>query len=519
MEITLDFSTIEHFLSLPPDQALLTMIFTVGWIPVAMIFIYGTFLIFVDYKQGLYSAKQKYTLLAIDIPKENTQSLLAVENLFTYFAGAHGTKNLIEEYWDGEFQLCFSFEIVSIDGYTQFIVRCPEAMRNLTESAFYSQYPDAEITEINDYTENIPTKYPDEEYDIWGVEFVLTKDEMLPIKTYKEFEHQMGEPETTFRDPMAVLMDLNSTLRPGEQLWWQLIVKPIGFEWIAKGDKLISKILKEKPKRSGGAITAMSDTLFKILDEVANITRGLFGVTVEAKKKEGEKDDTLKMMNLKPKEKKQVEAIQQKTSKIAFECKNRFIYVSKKDVMNKGKVVNGFVGFIKQFTDNDTNGLKPDLNITGTRANYFFKTSRINTRKRKIMSAYKSRSGTVGRSKYILNIEELATLWHFPISAVVKAPLIQKAPGRKGEPPMTLPIEMKSSARAVYGATNENIFSMDEKKPKQAMANEPVNTETKQNDIFDEDIFVEPEKISIKEKSINPPASEKGAPPTNLPFA
>lgn len=518
MEITLDFSTIEHFLSLPPDQALLAMIFTVGWIPVAMVFIYGTFLIFVDYKQGLYSAKQKYTLLAIDIPKENAQSLMAVENLFTYFAGAHGSKNLIETYWDGEFQLCFSFEIVSIDGYTQFIVRCPEGMRNLTESAFYSQYPDAEITEINDYTDGIPNKYPDEEYDIWGTEFVLTKNHMLPIKTYKDFEHQMGEPETTFRDPMAALMDLNSSLRPGEQLWWQLIVKPIDYKWVSEGDKQIGKILKEKPKRSGGAITAMSDMLFKILDEVANITRGLFGVTVEAKKKEAEKDDALKMMNLKPKEKKQVEAIQRKTSKTAFECKNRFIYVSKKDVMNKGKVVNGFVGFIKQFTDVDTNGLKPDLETTGTRANYFFKASRISTRKRKIMSAYKSRSGTVGRSKYILNIEELATLWHFPISAVVKAPLIQKAPGRKGEPPMTLPIETSSGARNFTPAVDQDIFTLDDNKPRNQKSNNPAPAETS-SDIFSEDIFVEAQNSPAKTTVEKQQSSEKGAPPANLPFA
>ncbi|MDO8260357.1 MAG: hypothetical protein Q7T50_02525, partial [Candidatus Magasanikbacteria bacterium] len=116
MNITLNLSPIQHFLSLPPDQALLAMLFTVGWIPVAIVFLYGTFLIFVDYKQGIFSAKQKYTLLAIDIPKENDLSLRAVENLFTYFAGAHGSINLIEEYWEGKFQLCFSFEIVSIDG-------------------------------------------------------------------------------------------------------------------------------------------------------------------------------------------------------------------------------------------------------------------------------------------------------------------------------------------------------------------------------------------------------------------
>lgn len=520
MDITLNTSAIEHFLSLPPDQALLGMLLTIGWIPIAIGFLYGAALIWQDYIQGVWTGKQKYIFLAIDIPKETNVSMKSVENMFTYFAGAHGTMNLIEDWWEGKVQIGFSFEVVSIDGYTQFVIRTPEPWKNLTESAIYSQYPDAEITEINDYTEGIPRIYPDEEWDIWGAEYVHTRPAMLPIKTYEEFEHQFGEPETHFKDPMASLMDLYSSLKPGEQIWWQLLVYPEGFSWMADGDKLISKILKEKPKRSGGFINGSSDLLFKLLSELGTIASGLWGNPTEPAKKTEVKDDALKMMNLKPKEKKQVEAISKKISKIGFKCKNRFIYVSKKDVFNKGKAVSGFTGFMKQFTDNDTNGFKPDLEVTGTRANYLFKQSRINTRKRKIMGAYKGRSGTVGRLKQILNIEELATLWHFPISAVVKAPLIQKAPGRKGEPPMSLPIEVQRSQQTFYNDSNENIFSddifVDEKLKNYSKKEAPKEVPVISND----DIFTdEPyESKNIVENKLEA-SVEKGAPPANLPFA
>jgi hypothetical protein len=40
----------------------------------------------------------------------------------------------------------------------------------------------------------------------------------------------------------------------------------------------------------------------------------------------------------------------------------------------------------------------------------------------------------------VYNVQELATIWHFPIESVVRAPLIQKAPGRKAEPPIALPM-------------------------------------------------------------------------------
>ena len=79
------------------------------------------------------------------------------------------------------------------------------------------------------------------------------------------------------------------------------------------------------------------------------------------------------MMNLKPKQKYQIEAIQEKASRLGFEFKCRFVYLAKKEVMNKPKVFGGFVGFMKQFMDLDLNNLKPDMDITVTTVNYMFK--------------------------------------------------------------------------------------------------------------------------------------------------
>jgi hypothetical protein len=86
------------------------------------------------------------------------------------------------------------------------------------------------------------------------------------------------------------------------------------------------------------------------------------------------------------------------------------------------------------------------------------------------MTAYKFRSDARGRLPHILNTEELASIWHFPVEASVKAPLVQKAPGRKAEPPAGLPISIESSAKDLeFGfPTNksENIFAEDNKNNK-----------------------------------------------------
>jgi len=501
----IDTVNIENFLNLPADMIVYSMLINFGWIPIAAVILWGAKEVWVEYIQEQWSAKFKKILLAIDVPRGNEQTIEAVENMMTYFAGAHGTFNLIDIYWEGKFIPSFSFEIVSIDGYTQFIIRTNEQFRNLVESAIYSQYPDAEITEVNDYTVDMPTIFPDDEWDMWGGEFVLVKHWAYPIKTYKDFQTVSGTPETQFKDPMASLMDLCSSLNPGEQLWYQLIVVPEGFDWPKESENQIKKILGEstdsKPKGFGflgGVFGEVKSVFDEMTRQIMDMIFGMGSGSEEEKKDE----PLFRMMNLKPSEKRQVEAITEKAAKLGFDCKQRFIYIAKKDVMNKPKVVNGFVGYMKQFMHLDLNNIKPDMEKTVTTSEYFFKKYQLNRKKRKLMQGYKDRDGTVGRSRYILTIDELATLWHFPLEAVVKAPLIQKAPGRKAKPPVTLPFgnEVVDESAVTFGLRDdrddENIFTVEDKPEKQG--------EKRKETLVD---------LPEEEKS-----ERSGVPPSNLPI-
>lgn len=496
----MNLQPIYDFLALPPDEMLLRFMILFGWIPFALTFLWGILQVWVYERQNQFAAKQKFIYLAIDVPRGNEQSPKAVENLFTYLAGAHGTLNLIDIFWEGKYQLGFSFEIVSIEGYTQFVVRTPEGFRHLVETAFYSQYPDAEITEINDYTIGMPSVFPDNEYDVWGAEFVQVKHWTYPIKTYKDFEHQYGPPETHFRDPMATLMDLCSSLHSGEQLWYQILVTPTDFEWVKKGEEEISKIMKEKPK-SKPSITN------KIIDEALGWVDAGAGTTLKPGAAEVKKDDALKMMDLKPAQKKAVEGIQEKISKMGFKFKMRMVYIAKKDVMNKPKVVNGFVGFIKQFSYNDMNNLKPDMAVTATSTAYMFKDSRLLARKNRIVKRFMGRSG-YGAPAGVMNSEELATLWHFPIEHVVKAPLLQKASGRKAEAPITLPLSEPPTGTIVP----DEIFQVMGREA--AAAPKAEEREAEGAELKEENIFtLEPNE---PEKSVE--VEDDDQPPINLPF-
>ncbi|MEI7452099.1 MAG: hypothetical protein WCK37_02715 [Candidatus Falkowbacteria bacterium] len=486
MNIFINLQPLQEFFAQDPNTIMWKIVLYYGWIILGYMYILAARVLWLEQRQDEFASKIKYTFLAIDVPRANEQSPKAVENLFTYLAGAHGSVNFYEKWWEGKFQVGFSFEIVSIDGYTQFIVRTPVDFKGLVESAIYSQYPDSEITEIDDYTEGAPKKFPNDEYDIWGTEYIQAANHMFPIKVYKEFEHQMGPSEAHFRDPIASLMDLCSSLQRGEQLWYQIIIIPTDFEWIKEADGELDKIIGKKPK-----VSKANEIIDMTSEWISGASEAVYSIWGDLKPKPDKEFKALSMMELKPHQKKKVEGLYEKSSKLGFLVKIRLCYLAKKDVFNPKKTVNGFVGYIKQFGDLHLNSFKPDMKYTATSTAFFAKVKRLAEKKTKIINNYIARSAWSGRDPKILNVEELATIWHFPIDYVVKAPLVQKTPGKKGKPPISLP----SEENIVYSESLEPIYSVSE-----AASNREVSP-------------------SPSVKSDDNASEQSGAAPSNLPFA
>ena len=484
MEFVVDFSPIRDYFSLSPYEMFWIFIFHFAWIFFAILFLMGAKVFWLKSVRRKWGKNNEYILLALDIPRGNVQSPQAVENLFTYFGGAHGTQNFFEKWFLGEYQLSFSFEVVSLEGYTQFLIRTPSQFRDLVESAVYSQYPDAEIVEVDDYCEDFPRKFPDEEYDIWGSEFIPSSHYMYPIKTYREFEHRLGPEETTFKDPMAELMELCSSLKRGENLLYQIIVIPTGFDWINDGQGEIDAILGKKKKAS--LLNRFIDWIVGIISDLSEAIYSIWGDIDDRGADEFKK---LSMMELTPKQKKKIESIELKSAKLGFLCKIRVVYLAKKEVMNKAKVVNGFVGFIKQFSALDLNGFKPDLKATATKSAYFNKGPKLIAKKNNIINNYIDRNDWAGRTPFLLNIEELATIWHFPVEATANAPLIQKTAAKRYKPPANLSFD---DIKTDTGSIEESLMQED---------------------------FVMGKKRSRKKENVDfPTDTKKSSPPSNLPF-
>jgi len=131
------------------DQLFLyNFIKTWGWLVLFFPITWMAHLTFVYSRIAKNRAKWKWILLAIDVPKDNEQGPRAVENIFAQLAGAHGSQDIEEIHFEGETQKWFSFEIVSIEGYVQFLIYTEKGYRNLLEAAIYAQYPDAELRKL-----------------------------------------------------------------------------------------------------------------------------------------------------------------------------------------------------------------------------------------------------------------------------------------------------------------------------------------------------------------------------------
>lgn len=371
-------------------------------------------------------------LLEIKIPKNVMKTPKAMEQIF---AAAHAPFSYgyrwYQKHVQGMGEAWMSFELVGKAGESHFYLRVPRAFRNMMESAIYSQYPEAEITEVDDYLKGMPKLLPNKTLDVSGFEEVLRHPSYRPIRTYMMFEDPTEERRV---DTMGALVEAISKLKGDEQLWFQVIVVPTGEDTQKEGQKAIAKLLhlEDAEEKKGGFFSK-----FDLGFGLSELLRAPF--EHPGTRKKPKEEQKLMRFLIAPHDKELAEGIQKKIAKLSFNATLRFIYIERKDTPVKPEHMNSIHGFIRQFNTQDSNQLKPDKETTtaGYAVRGLFKKQRLQWRKRLIYDHYYH---TVpAHHESVLNIEELATVFHFPIAAISTSEL-EKVESRKGTPPATLPV-------------------------------------------------------------------------------
>ena len=383
------------------------------------------------YAIGQYLSSLEYVLLEIKPPRELEKSPRVMEQIFAALHGSYSTPSLVDSHIKGRWGLqpFFSFEIHGVNGEMHLCVRCEKKYRNFIESLIYAQYPEAEIEEIEDYVHKVPKNLPNSEWDLWGTDMRLVKDDGYPIRTYKYFQEEVTK---GMIDPLSSLADVISTLPPGQEIWIQIVVMPIDDRvWIKDTQKIIDKLAKRETKVESWLIVKFLKEVVDILSYAIQYIFNPIEATLEMKKEERPL-----LFTLTPLEQETLKAVEESLSKRAFETKIRFLYIGKRDGFDRS-FISGVMGSFSQFNDPNLNSLAPE-NSTKTYANYFFRASRLLWAQRKIFARYLDRDtdGPV----FVLNSEELATIFHMPDMSAA-SPAISRVTAKKAGPPINLPME------------------------------------------------------------------------------
>ena len=384
-------------------------------------------------------------------PKEVLIPLKAMEDVLSSIWPLADLANFREIWCEGELsngpEYC-SWEIASIEGKIHFYLRCKRQHESTIKAALYGHYPDIEVHEAADYTKLVPSTVPNEEWDIYGEDWYLGREDAYPVKTYEKFFEPQGErisAEEKRMDPIISLLESLAKLGPGEHYWIQFTTVPVFDvdepDWRKEGKKIINKIVKREEKKE----TSFFEDLFFTLKELAmgpqqegSGDSASYSWVSQQKEESGERE-----MVLTPGEREIVTEVENKIKKPAYRTNIRGVYIAKREVWSPdNKFMRGYMG---HFSTANMNYLRFDSN-TRPKVHYFLRRRRAFLRARKMfrMSVLRYPAYFPDRHKRcpMLSTEEMATLYHFPlrISGMV-APTMQKIESKKAGPPANLPVE------------------------------------------------------------------------------
>lgn len=182
--------------------------------------LWETYLLYIRSK---YIRAEERILLEIRIPKEITKSPKAMELFLEVFQQGYEGE-LIDRFVKGSVRGWFSLELVSNGGKIHFYLQIPKFFRNIVETRIYSQYPEVEISEVEDYVKEVTFGQPNTPWDVKAWEYSLKKDDAYPIKTYVDYELDKDPKEEFKIDPMTPLLEFLSTIKPTERVWIQIMI-------------------------------------------------------------------------------------------------------------------------------------------------------------------------------------------------------------------------------------------------------------------------------------------------------
>jgi len=311
----------------------------------------------------------------------------------------------------------------------------------------YAQYPQAQIRAVEDYTLAVDEISAKSSWNGWGCEFKLEKPEAYPLKTYVDFGLDKDPKEEFKVDPISPVVELFGSMKKGEQMWMQIIVTPSKKTWHTHGTWFTHHDWVEESLVQ----------IKKLLKPYTRFHSNPFHKT-DPSKAAVELRVPAFLDNA-------VDAMNTKTTKVGFDTGIRVFYVAKKEVFNPNNRRALRLAF-RQYAKPDCNQLMRHNSTQADAYSGIFLASQktIWLLANRMLKEFRERSffhdslrqaifskhnvpwpldGIIKAyfhpSIFVLNTEEIATLWHFP-GQILKVPTLERIESKEASPPTNLPI-------------------------------------------------------------------------------
>jgi len=433
------------------------------WIFWVLFVMYFYLFFYFEWIQDYFASKKSYTLLELIPPAEIKKPFKIMESVYDLLWGVlYMRPNWKERWTEGIPSIDLikgrvTIEIISFGGKVHYFFWCEKSIIERVKSAFYSQFPEMEILEVEDYTLKIPKNIPNEKWDFYSEEFTFLNNEIYPIRTYSMFWEAPIEEKRVIEekriDPITVLLEKLISLQSGEEYWLQIGFFPIGEDdgfFFSEAKKEIDALGKgKKPQIERNPILKEIDFLIDTFREIMGGPR----VQTPVQEKKEFHPETM----LTPGEKEILKALQMKSMKKCFNCWIRIVHLYKKDEPhNKANFLIGR-DYFQNFT-HQMNGIV-FFGPKRTKIYHWLLERRIYLRKRRNLREYLSRlppniqlGGIRGEPVHLIDFgfypkgpgkwqkgtmvlcsEELATIFHFPLSS--NLPGLPRVISKKVAPP------------------------------------------------------------------------------------
>jgi hypothetical protein len=322
---------------------------------------------------------------------------------------------------------CCAFEIASQIGSSDisFYVAVPKYLESVFEKYVQGVYPSAVVDKVpQDYTIFEP------QGATAGAYLKLSEPSLFPISTYQSLE----------TDPLALITNDLSKISVDEGGAVQVLIRPLSkLNLRKKGEKALKKVREGKAVRDA-VIQAFEGPVTEVFEDFSKV---LFGKSSQKKEEElglKEKEQTF--------DQKGYDAIQNKIQKQPFEVNIRVVSSAQSEGRAE-EILQHLLSAFSQYSLSAINGLEP---------------KEVYKRElQKLVYDFSFRNFNKKQSN-ILNLEELASVYHFP-TQYIETPYIKAAKSAAAAPPSDLPesgelligeVDYRNEKRKVYFASRED---------------------------------------------------------------